>query len=426
MPGVVFRRLYRQTILALGAVAILSLPGGFLFYHRLNQEKVASDRLTKVRQEIGEIDELLTQLLNLETGVRGYVSTKDARFLDPYWEGKKRIPVILNQAGFDTDTLRIHINQVIALSDQTIQTPTRERLEEGKAVMDKIRVLLSELKAEDELHRDTLLERRQHREQRDLILTVVACSSTGLLLWLIYQSADNMKRTFYRAEEALQLEEAARKQEQALSEAKSAIIQTISHEYRTPLAAIRTAVELIERRPEKSAVYVQQIKQGVDRLTGLVDDVLSIFQLQSSSVILNPKQIDLRRWFAELAYTTGQSDRVGLNIQQFSILADESLLYRIFSNLLGNALKYSEGIVLVRVRQLPSGGTEFSIKDEGIGIPLATRLYQPFERGNNVGQIQGTGLGLSIVKKAVDLLDGQIKIDSREGEGTEILVILPG
>jgi signal transduction histidine kinase len=110
------------------------------------------------------------------------------------------------------------------------------------------------------------------------------------------------------------------------------------------------------------------------------------------------------------------------------MLADERLLRHIFTNLLTNAVKYSEGARSVHF-ELRTEGAEIlsTIRDQGIGIPEADRewLFNAFHRGQNVGNRPGTGLGLVIVKRCVDLHRGTIQVESRLGEGTSITVRLP-
>jgi signal transduction histidine kinase len=436
MPLVVFSQLYRRTVFALAVVGALSLPSSTLFYYRLNQEKVASEQLTSVRQKADSVDELLTQLLNLETGTRGFAGTKDSRFLDPYWEGQRQLPGLLEE--LDTQgqfpELDNQVNQFLILSNKIIQNPSPALLRQGKQHMDKLRGILGELKTELEGERDRLINERRRRERRDLVLTIIAISSLLLLLWLTYQNAKAMKFAFDRAERSLELEEGLRlakeealKKQEEVSEAKSAIIQTISHEYRTPLTAILTAALLLEKDPpasDKFHRHINQIKKGVERLTRMTDDVLLVFRLDSERVQLNPVTIQLRPWFEALIESFPESSRVLLNIQVAEIYCDEGLLYKIFSNLIGNALKYSTGTVLVLV-VAESNTICFIVRDSGIGIPSSMDLYGVFERGSNVGAVAGTGLGLAIVKKTVDLLDGQIIVESQENLGTEIQVILP-
>jgi signal transduction histidine kinase len=104
------------------------------------------------------------------------------------------------------------------------------------------------------------------------------------------------------------------------------------------------------------------------------------------------------------------------------------LLRHIFTNLLTNAVKYSEAGQAVRF-ELKREGNELvcAIVDRGIGIPDADRewLFTAFQRGQNVGERPGTGLGLVIVKRCVDLHGGKIKIESELGRGTTVIVKIP-
>jgi signal transduction histidine kinase len=110
------------------------------------------------------------------------------------------------------------------------------------------------------------------------------------------------------------------------------------------------------------------------------------------------------------------------------IHADERLLRPIFTNLLTNAIKYSEVGRLVRF-EIGCAGAEIvcAIRDQGIGIPEADQewLFNAFHRGQNVADRPGTGLGLVIVKRCVDLHRGEIKVESQCGEGTAVTVKLP-
>jgi signal transduction histidine kinase len=108
--------------------------------------------------------------------------------------------------------------------------------------------------------------------------------------------------------------------------------------------------------------------------------------------------------------------------------ADERLLRHIFTNLLTNAVKYSDiGRVVRFGMEFDEGEIVCDIRDQGIGIPEADRewLFNAFHRGHNVGDRPGTGLGLVIVKRCVDLHGGSIKVESKLGEGTAVTVRLP-
>ena len=110
------------------------------------------------------------------------------------------------------------------------------------------------------------------------------------------------------------------------------------------------------------------------------------------------------------------------------IATDKKLLRNVLINLMNNALKYSsEGQVIWVNAHCNNGIIKLSVKDEGVGIPEEDQphLFSTFFRGKNVSNIQGTGLGLHIVKRYVDLLNGQIKLESKLEVGTTVHVIIP-
>jgi PAS domain S-box-containing protein len=227
--------------------------------------------------------------------------------------------------------------------------------------------------------------------------------------------------------------------ERELSEFKSRIVSVVSHEYRTPLTAILSSVELLERyshkwSEEKKLHHLHRIKISVQHLTNLVGDVLIVSQAEAEKLSFIPTHLDLVSFCQELLTEFQLIAKEGQTISFVSrgncsgAYLDEKLVRQILTNLISNALKYS-----------PQGGTvhfelicdqnhvRFRIQDEGSGIPLADqqRLFESFYRASNVGTIPGTGLGLVIVKKCVDLQGGEIAVESEVGVGSTFTVTLP-
>jgi len=111
-----------------------------------------------------------------------------------------------------------------------------------------------------------------------------------------------------------------------------------------------------------------------------------------------------------------------------SVVTDAALLHHIVSNLLSNAVRYSAAGRTVTVRlDADADRVRLAVEDEGIGIPPQdrARIFEPFERGSNVGNIKGTGLGLNIVRRMTALLGGTIRVDDRATGGTVFTVELP-
>jgi signal transduction histidine kinase/DNA-binding response OmpR family regulator len=227
--------------------------------------------------------------------------------------------------------------------------------------------------------------------------------------------------------------------EKELNHFRSQIIATVSHEYRTPLASILAAASTLEQHhahleESKRTKLVQMIQQKTRHLSGLVDDMLVVKQLELDKTKVKRLPLDLQTFFERLI--EDQQEMVGDRFElTYNITGDlkdfwgdRGLLRQIFANLMTNAVKYSPEGGLVACH-LMGEDTQiiFSITDEGIGIPQEDRgnLFQAFGRGSNVDTIPGTGMGLAIVKTCVELHDGSLTLVSCLGQGTKVTVYLP-
>lgn len=224
-----------------------------------------------------------------------------------------------------------------------------------------------------------------------------------------------------------------------LAEMKARFTSMISHEFRTPLAVILTAAQLLsiyfdklseESRKEK----LDSIQGQVKHLTQLTDGVLMLGQAETVGLAYQPHSLDLIA-FCESVIEDLQSISRKRHSIQFAatgcgslVHADDRLLGHILRNLVSNAIKYSPrgGVIDVQLGCTPEIIT-LTVKDEGIGIPEEAQkhLFEMFHRAGNVGAIAGTGLGLSIVKNAVDTYGGSISFSSVEQKGTTFVVKLP-
>ncbi len=228
-------------------------------------------------------------------------------------------------------------------------------------------------------------------------------------------------------------------QERELGELKSRFVYTVSHEFRTPLGVIMSAVELLqhysERLPrEEKDFQMAEIRGATEHMGKLMEQVLLLGRVEAGKLACNLRQLDLfsltDRIIDESRSSTGGKCRVTLHAAQGfeHTQGDEGLLRHILGNLIGNAIKYSpdEGEVVVDLRRDEQDAV-IEIRDQGIGIPEADhpRLFEAFHRGANVGETCGTGLGLAIVKHCVGLHGGDIGFRSAPGAGTTFTVRLP-
>jgi signal transduction histidine kinase len=202
-----------------------------------------------------------------------------------------------------------------------------------------------------------------------------------------------------------------------------------SHEFRTPLATILSATELLEKygerlpAPEKDEM-TGLIKAAVVRMTTMLEDVLLIGKADAGRVDFHPLPVDIGRLAAVVVEEVGRATMhrcpIAMSIDGdcTARMLDEKLVRHILSNLLSNAAKYSPAGSAVQLSVCcDEGATQFEVIDHGIGIPAEDqpRLYSTFHRGGNVSNVSGTGLGLAIVKKCVDVHGGRIGFESAPG-----------
>lgn len=239
-----------------------------------------------------------------------------------------------------------------------------------------------------------------------------------------------------RAEEELRL---ALAKEQELGQLKSSFISMASHEFRTPLAGILSAAELLEHYghkwpDDKKQRYLQRIQTNVQSMTRLLEDVLTIGRAEAGRVECNPAPLEVDRFCRELIEEVQISDQAQHPIDfEFHLPAaplwlDAKLLRQILMNLLSNAVKYSPpGASVCLTVDRNTHWLVFRVIDHGIGVPLAAQphLFDTFFRADNVGERPGTGLGLAIVRRSVEAHGGAISFESEPGRGTTFEVNLP-
>ncbi|MBC8002062.1 MAG: PAS domain S-box protein [Opitutaceae bacterium] len=227
--------------------------------------------------------------------------------------------------------------------------------------------------------------------------------------------------------------------EKELGQLKSNFVSMVSHEFRTPLGIIMSSANILEDYldqldPEERKHHLESIHKNTRRMAEMMEEVLLIGRLDAGRMEFQPAPIDLRGVCQKLTDEIVSATERRCPIEFLSCplggdaRADERLLQHVFTNLLNNAVKYSEPGRAVRFQiERDKGDAVCVVRDHGIGIPEADLpwLFNAFHRGRNVGQRAGTGLGLVIVKRCVELHGGTIKVESQLGEGTTITVRLP-
>jgi PAS domain S-box-containing protein len=267
----------------------------------------------------------------------------------------------------------------------------------------------------------------------DIVLSPVI-GANGQLFGVVCSLRDNTPRR--------QMEDKLRhmlEHEIELSELKSRYVSMAAHDLRNPLAVIRSAVDLIQRygdrlNEERKQTKYDHIQASINVMVSLLDDILTIGQVESGKLAFNPAPLDAITFCHDLSMEIGQAAGAARRIV-FSgqgdcrnVLVDAKLLRHILGNLLSNAIKYSpEGREVIFSVDCQPDQVTFRVQDHGIGIPEEDQkyLFETFHRASNVRQIPGTGLGLAIVRQSVALHGGTISFESAIGAGTTFTVVLP-
>jgi PAS domain S-box-containing protein len=219
--------------------------------------------------------------------------------------------------------------------------------------------------------------------------------------------------------------------EKELSDLKSRFVSMASHEFRTPLSTILSSASLVAKytlneEQDKRDKHIQRIRSAVSNLTDILNEFLSIGKLEEGKVQVNLSDFNLKEQVQLVCNEMQSLLRPGQRIRirhtgPETARLDLSLLRNVVINLVSNAIKFSPegGMVDVETETSPEQ-VLISVRDYGIGISEEDRkhLFERFFRGKNAVNIQGTGLGLHIVSKYVELMNGEMSLESVLEEGT--------
>jgi PAS domain S-box-containing protein len=240
-------------------------------------------------------------------------------------------------------------------------------------------------------------------------------------------------KTTLQALEASKAEvEAALNKEKELSDLKSRFVSMASHEFRTPLSTILSSVSLVAKykqaeEQDKRDKHIQRIKSAVNNLTDILNEFLSIGRIEEGRVQTNFSSFNIRE---QIQLVCNEMQTIMKPGQRFNyvhkglqkVYLDLSLFRNVLINLISNAIKFSFEHSQIDIHtEVTENAILITVKDYGLGIPDEDRkhLFERFFRAQNVTNIQGTGLGLHIVSKYVELMNGDIQVESELEKGTQ-------
>ena len=264
---------------------------------------------------------------------------------------------------------------------------------------------------------------------------------TGVILRLNDHIEESKTRLAEEVEERRKTDEElkdAKKIAEEATRAKSEFLANMSHEIRTPMNGVIAAAELAmnEQLSPKLSNYIKIIQTSAHSLLGLINDILDFSKIEAGKLTIESRPFMLDEIVdrvVELFFNSASAKRIELLVDidpevPRSLTGDPLRLQQILTNLVGNAVKFTEkgGFILIgaKASDLLDKKVELNmwVKDTGVGISsdYLINLFEPFTQadGSDTRRYEGTGLGLSICKRLVEMMEGRIWVESEPGKGS--------
>lgn len=238
-----------------------------------------------------------------------------------------------------------------------------------------------------------------------------------------------------RADRRWRSERATTSELREADEMKTAFLRAVSHDIRSPLAALAGYVDILRSRrdrltPEQEERFLGRMHVNAERLQNIVDDLLQLDRLSAGRVEPDLEPTDLGELVTRTVEAIGvDNGRIRIRREEVVVPADTAKIQRALDNLIVNAVKYTphDAPIVVGIEPMGDGGVVI-VEDRGPGIPdhLKEVVFEPFVRGEGVDDVSGTGVGLSLVAQFARLHGGRVWVEDRPGGGARFCLHLPG
>jgi signal transduction histidine kinase len=481
LTGIINRAVLVQSLVVMVVVAIA-------FVGVLIERSIASAE-RQAESALVNLSEFEFQVLNAETGFRGYALVHRERFLQPYRQAFPKLADLqptLTQLVDPSDRPYLHeafrviydwrrnfaqpsLMEFRAGKD----SPARKRIAagEGKRRIDRIRLLVGRLSAHE---RQSLADARNRRET--LTIGLIAFLVIGMLVgiaggrraaWVLQRAVVQPMGRLVEATQRIRAGDLSARAEvrgaaevaivaesfndmageveevvgglREVDELKTSFLSTVSHELRTPLTSISGYLQLLEQgvvgelTPEQLG-YVHVAQRNGDRLASLIDDLLMLSRFDAGRIDFKSEPVDvaeqLRNLREEMQPVADKGEsRLELDTPpELVVEGDARRLQQGFANLVSNAIKFNRPGGEVRISVAArNGDAVVEVTDEGVGIPAneVERIGERFFRASTTTNMPGTGLGLAITREIVERHGGTLEIESEVGSGSTFRISLP-
>jgi len=433
-----------------GASIILLFVALFSFQN--NKKIIEADEWVEHTQKVEvQLQQVLVSSVDAETGVRGYAIVGTNNYLEPFERAKKKLPFYLDSLRsltVDNPTQQKTIDTLNQLIDKSMLyleacVEIRKKIApdsevaciasgEGKDIEDAIRKVIGNSKRIE----DTLLFHRKIRSEEATrnfnIIFISLISILILILIIVYIIINNNLKTRRKADEQIRQLNADLQsnvtQLELLNRDLESFAYSISHDLKAPIRAMTSFAELLVERyssklGEEGNSFLKIISENGVKMNRMIDKLLEFSKLGSKDiekVDVNMNSI-INRCITELNATIKHHAKI--NVHSLApAKGDPFLLAHVWSNLISNAIKYSDKTTNPQIDIgdiVRNGEVIYYVKDNGIGFDMAyaDRLFQVFHRLHSQQEYEGVGIGLAIVQKIVIKHGGRVWAESEPSKG---------
>jgi signal transduction histidine kinase len=479
--SIIRRAVAVQTLVVIGLIGLML--GGLL----LERSVAANER--KDEAILLNLETLEFQVLNAETGFRGFALSHKEPFLAPYREAFPQITVLRPKLLGQIDkTDKPYIDEAfrtIADWRQNFAVPSLEDIRngtgtkadslidrgEGKQRIDRVRALVSRIRANERADLKRAADKRKRISAGIIAMLLLALAAAlaggSRAAYVLRRAVVNPITRLAAATERIHAGDLGARAEvrgakelaavaesfndmaveveqtvdglREIDEMKTRFLSTVSHELRTPLTSISGYLQLLEQgvvgelTPEQLG-YVNVAQRNGDRLASLIDDLLMLSRFDAGRVDLKSEPVDLAAQLRDLYQSMGPVAEKGesrLELEapdELVVDGDARRLQQSFANLVSNAIKFNRKDGEVRISAVArNGNAVIEVQDQGVGIPPEElqRIGERFFRASTTADLPGTGLGLAITREIVERHGGSLEIESEVGEGSTFRISLP-